>query len=77
MAFAIFGSECAPGILDTRPAVGPGTATTYTAPDNLVHVFALDRVPISRRRLLCHWRRQADGCLACSWEPDIVLTPQR
>jgi hypothetical protein len=77
MIFPIFGGECAPGLLDARPVAEPGIVTTNADATDLVRLFALDRAPISRRRLFCHWRRQSDGRLACLWEPDIVLVPQR
>jgi hypothetical protein len=38
-----------------------GGATT-----DLVRLFALDRLPVRRRLLACHRRRDADGRLACS-----------
>jgi hypothetical protein len=61
-------------ILDVRPAAPLGTVPATT---DLVRLFALGRLPIHRRRLACHWRREADGRLACTWEPDIALVPQR
>jgi hypothetical protein len=76
MIFPIFGSECAPGILDIRPAAEPGDVQSTAAAIDLVRLFALDRLPRSRR-LACRWHRQADGRLACTWEPDIVVIPQR
>jgi hypothetical protein len=76
MTFPIVGSECAPGILDIGPAAEPGVVQPTAAAIDLVRLFALDRLP-THRRLVCHWRRQADGRLACTWEPDIVLIPQR
>jgi hypothetical protein len=59
--------------LDVRPAVAPG----LVAPDaaNLTLLFAPDPIPISAHRLVCHWRRNSDGRLGCTWEPD--LSPQR
>ena len=74
MTFPIIGSECAPGILDIpEPGVVQPTATVT----NLVRLFALDDLPATRRQLVCHWHRDADGRLACTWEPDIALIPQR
>jgi hypothetical protein len=61
-------------ILDVRPAAPSGTVPATT---DLVRLFALDRLPVRRPRLACHWRRDADGRLACTWEPDIALVPQR
>jgi hypothetical protein len=64
-------------ILDVRPAAPPGTVPAQVAATDLVRLFALDRLPVRRRRLACHWRRDADGRLACTWERDIALVPQR
>jgi hypothetical protein len=61
-------------ILDVRPAAPSGVVPATT---DLVRLFALDRLPVRRPRLACHWRRDADGRLACTWEPDIALVPQR
>jgi hypothetical protein len=61
-------------ILDPRPAV-PGIAPRETQTD-LVRLFALDRLP-QRPRLCCHWRRDAEGRLACFWEPDLAPAPPR
>jgi hypothetical protein len=76
MTFPIIGSECASEILDIRPAAEPGAVQSTTAVIDLVRLFALDRLP-TNRRLVCRWRRRADGRLACTWEPDIVPLPQR
>jgi hypothetical protein len=76
MTFPIVGSECVPGTLDIRPAAEPGDVRTTAAAIDLVSLFVLD-CPPRGRRLVCRWRRQADGRLACSWEPDIVVIPQR
>ena len=55
------------------PDVGPTIASGIVAPNatNLVLLFALDRIPVSTHRLVCHWHRNADGRLVCGWEPDI------
>jgi len=76
MTFPIFGSECAPGILDTCPTVEPGTIQINAAAIDLVRRLGLDRL-LSDRRLVCRWHREVDGRLACHWEPDIVPIPQR
>ena len=76
MAFRYFGGECASAILDIRPAAAPDIVSPKGATTDLVRLFALDRVAVERR-LICRWRRQTDGRLACLWEPDIVLIPQR
>jgi hypothetical protein len=58
-------------ILDARPAVMPGIVTpANSVTRDLVRVFALDRLPVARHGLACHWRRDADGRIACAWEPD-------
>ena len=77
MTFPIVGSECAPGILAIRSAAEPGDVQPIAAATDLVRLFALDVLPAVRRQLLCRWHRDADGRLACTWEPDIVLIPQR
>src|SRR3981081_1877882 len=76
MTFPIFGSECAPGILDIRPAAEPGIVSSNAAGTDLLRLFALDNLPAARRQLVCHWRRDADGRLSCSWEPDIAPHPE-
>jgi len=74
MTFPIFGSECAPDILE--PIVESGTSQTNAAAIDLVRLFGLECLPY-RRRLACRWHRELDGRLACHWEPDIVPIPQR
>ena len=64
-------------ILEIRPAAAPDSVPPKGATTNLVRLFALDRLPAGGRRLVCHWRRDPDGRLACIWEPDIVLIPNR
>ena len=60
-----------------NPDVGPAIASGIVAPDatNLVLLFALDRIPVSTHRLVCHWHRKADGRLVCAWEPNISSDP--
>jgi hypothetical protein len=77
MTFPIFGSECASGILATRSAAEPSAPSSKVAATDLARVFALDNLPALRRQLVCHWRRDADGRLACHWEPDIAPIPHR
>jgi len=76
MTLPIFGSACAPDILDTRSTVEPGTTQINAAAIDLVRLFGLECLPY-RRRLACRWHRELDGRLACHWEPDIVPIPQR
>jgi hypothetical protein len=61
----------ASAIFNVRSAAAPGTASLKDTKD-LVRLFALDRLPAGRPRLVCRWHRDADGRLSCSWEPDIV-----
>ncbi|HEX9523320.1 MAG TPA: hypothetical protein VF949_10140 [Reyranella sp.] len=56
-------------ILNVRSAAAPGTVSLKDTKD-LVRLFALDRLPVDRPRLVCHWHRDADGRLACTWGPD-------
>ena len=77
MTFPIVGGACAPGILDICRAAAPGVVQSTAAITDLVRLFALDDLPAARRQLVCHWHRDADGRLACTWEPDIVPNPQR
>jgi hypothetical protein len=76
MTLAIFGSECAPGILDTRPPVGLDTIQINAAAIDLPRPFGRDRVR-SNGLLVCRWYRELGGRLACFWEPDIFPFPQR
>ena len=66
MTFPIFGSECAPGVLDTRPTVELGAIQINAVAIDLVRPFGLDRRP-SGRRLVWRWHREVDGRLACLW----------
>jgi hypothetical protein len=66
MTFPIFGSECAPGVFDTRPTVEPGATQINAVAIDLVRPFGLDRLP-SGRQLVCRWHREVDGRLACLW----------
>jgi len=59
--------------LDVRPAIAPGIVAPSAT--NLVLIFALDRIPVSARRLVCRWQRDADGRLVCAWESDITADP--
>jgi hypothetical protein len=66
-------------ILNVRSAATPGTVSRKGTKD-LVHLFALDRLPVGRPRLVCCWLRHADGGLACTWESDneppvVLATP--
>ncbi|HEV8030554.1 MAG TPA: hypothetical protein VGP42_06000 [Stellaceae bacterium] len=77
MTLPVLGSVRAPAILDIGPAAEPRIVPASAGATDLVRLFALDRVPAGRQRLVCHWHRSADGRLACIWEPDIVPLPQR
>jgi hypothetical protein len=68
-------------ILNVRSAAAPGTVSLKGTKD-LVRLFALDRLPVGRSRLVCRWHRDADGRLACTWGPDneqpgVLATPGR
>jgi hypothetical protein len=76
MTFNLLGSERAPTLIEVLPAAESGVIPTTRATKDFVRLFALDRVPIGRRQLVCHWHR-VDGRLASIWEPDIVPIPQR
>ena len=55
--------------LDVRPAIASGIVAPNAT--NLVLLFALDSIPVSKQRLVCRWHRNADGRLVCAWEPNI------
>jgi hypothetical protein len=66
-------------ILNVRSAAALGPVSLKGTKD-LVRLFALDRLPVDRPRLVCRWHRYADGGLACTWEPDneppvVLATP--
>jgi hypothetical protein len=37
----------------------------------------LHRLAPDRPALVCHWRRDADGRLACFWEPATDIAPNQ
>jgi hypothetical protein len=55
--------------VNVRPAAAPGIVAPNAS--NLVLLFALDPIPVSAQRLVCHWHRDADSRLVCAWEPNI------
>jgi hypothetical protein len=59
--------------VNVRPVVAPGIVAPNAS--NLVLLFALDPIPVSVQRLVCHWHRDADSRLVCAWEPDISTDP--
>ena len=59
--------------LDVRPAIASGIVAPNAT--NLVLLFALDRIPVSKQRLVCRWYRNLDGRLLCAWEPNISSDP--
>jgi len=61
-------------ILKFRAAARPSAVTRNAA--DLLELFALDRLPAKRPRLVAHWHRQ-DGRLVCVWEPDLSPTARR
>ena len=62
-AFLNVRSAVAPSIVSRQGAIDRGTT-------DFVRLFALDRLPVDRPRLVCRWHRDADDRLACSWRPD-------
>jgi hypothetical protein len=63
-------------IVKLRAAARPDFGARDTAND-LVTLFALDRLPARRPRLVAHWHRRPDGRLACAWEPDLSAPRRR
>lgn len=64
-------------ILDFCPATAPASAMRQEGAADLARLLGLDRLSAAPRRLVCRWRRDADGRLAAVWEPDIVPVPHR
>jgi hypothetical protein len=62
-------------ILKFRAVVRPSSIVRNAA--YLLDLFALDRLPAQRPRLVAHWHRQPDGRLACAWEPDLSFRRDR
>ena len=59
-----------------RPAAAPAPQVSHKAADDLVRLFALDRLPV-RRQLICHWQRDAAGRLIGVWETELVHARHR
>jgi hypothetical protein len=59
--------------LNVRPAIASGIVAPNAT--NLVLLFALDSIPVSKQRLVCRWHRNPDGRLVCAWEPKISSDP--
>jgi hypothetical protein len=59
--------------LNVRPAIASGIVAPNAT--NLVLLFALDSIPVSKQRLVCHWHRNADCRLVCAWEPNVSSDP--
>lgn len=76
MTFAIFGRAAAPGILFSGLAAAPDGVPPAATKVDLLSAFGLGRRSFDQRRLTCHWVRQCDSRLACSWEPDIVTSAE-
>jgi hypothetical protein len=55
--------------VNVRPAVAAGIVAPNAS--NLVLLFALDPIPVSKQRLVCRWHCNAHGRLRCVWEPNI------
>ena len=49
----------------------PVAAVPQNTSADLVRLFTLDRLP-AHRRLVCHWKRGADGRLSGVWETELV-----
>jgi hypothetical protein len=56
--------------LDACPAIVSGIVAPNAT--NLVLLFALDSIPVSKQRLVCRWHRNADGRLRCAWAKHIL-----
>jgi hypothetical protein len=48
--------------LDVRPAIASGIVAPNAT--NLVLLFSLDSIPVSKQRLVCRWHRNAAGSSA-------------
>jgi hypothetical protein len=59
--------------VNVRPVVAPGIVAPNAS--NIVLLFALDPIPVSAQRLVCHWHCDADSRLVCAWKPDISTDP--
>ena len=59
--------------VNVGPVVAPGIVASNAT--NLVLLFALDPIPVSAQRLICHWHRDADSRLVCAWESGISTDP--
>jgi hypothetical protein len=53
--------------VNVRPDISSGIAAHDAT--NLVLLFALNRIPVSKQRLVCRWHHNSDGRLSCRWEP--------
>jgi hypothetical protein len=63
-------------ILDVRRVARPGVNRAQAAAPTFASVFASDRLHAGQHLLVCRWRRDVDGRLACIWEPDIATVRQ-
>jgi hypothetical protein len=64
-------------ILETRPAAALDMHVPSAAATDLAQWFALHRLATGRPALVCRWRRDADGRLACVWEQAIDIAPNQ
>jgi hypothetical protein len=64
-------------ILETRPAAALDMHVPSAAATDLAQWFALHRLATGRPALVCRWRRDADGRLACFWEQAIDIAPNQ
>ena len=58
-------------IRDIRSGASPEFIVRSKETHGLARLLGLDQLPFLRRRLVCHWRREDDGQLACHWEVDL------
>jgi hypothetical protein len=63
----------APANPNVRAAIAPDIVAPNAT--NLVFLFALDQIPVSTQRLVCHWHRDAGGRLVCAWEQTYPPIP--
>jgi hypothetical protein len=62
-------------ILEIRRDARPTTVRPNDATETRLRAVVPFRPTKRWRRLICRWQREADGHLACAWEPDICPGP--
>lgn len=58
-------------VLDIRPATWQGTVQSKAPTNDSVRLLTLDGFSDRHRPLICRWRRDAEGRLSCTWEPNF------